>query len=560
MEQLESYGIVFEVDDQGERRPLSNHSVLNERFVAPPEMTLGIALSKLGTLNFEWLKFVDCRSVKSVSGRMTNLLLDELEAFTDLEYLNFYQTDVDPCILGKLKNLRALHSLGFENCNLDQIRHEGFELAPKITEMVIVSQALSVPAIAECEIQIKMSKVGEGPSFDLGILSPSISSLTVRLTTLKAPDTVYNAKNSVTRLELSLVQIDSQQLSAYLSPVLSKLELHNCVGMETFSASALNECINLEHLAIVRTKMFGQWPHVNLHNLRSLSLNGLNLVDDDVLWAVKCAQLQQIDLSGNKLSTATFNRLNEFKNLRELRLECLDLTEIPIINPESLTTLSLSGNLFEHTDVSNCSRYSQLQSLDLSHCKLEYLPPLDDCKNLSCLNLDGSPLEPSCFSKLRIFKSLRRLSLWNCEVDGEALESVLELAQLVDLNISNNNLETEALAGLHRFSELQALNLSENLDLAGDVITHLPHSLQSVNLSTTLLQDKDLSQLLAFDHLDFLDISDTAITDEGLAILAKHSSLRYLKIDGTKVSRNAITNLNKSKTLLTVSARRTNNG
>lgn len=227
------------------------------------------------------------------------------------------------------------------------------------------------------------------------------------------------------------------------------------------------------------------------------------------------------------------------------------------MNGTTLKHLSVSQNPLGDTDLAVLQKYCGLHSLDLSYCKLESLPPLQDLEELTELILDGSDFSSVDFRLLGTLSQLRQLSLGRCSVDGEALESLSRLANLYALSLDSNELDCDSMFHLANLEHLEELDLTANQALTGKALRFLPLSIRTLKLELTGLQDDDLIELFRFQGLDFLDLSDTAITDKGLEALSAHPTLRQLKIDGTKISNTARSILSKSRSLQSVSAHQT---
>lgn len=215
--------------------------------------------------------------------------------------------------------------------------------------------------------------------------------------------------------------------------------------------------------------------------------------------------LQELDLSGLRLSDADLNRIAAHPNLTHLSLAGCSLSTIQPLSPlTKLTYLDLSENTVRNIDV--LSAMGELQHLYLANNVVNTLTPLTGLTKLETLDISYNAV--ASLSPLSGLGSLKTLTAGHNQIDSASaltgltkLETldlshnnlanigpVSNLTALIELNCSNNALT--AMTGLEKLSHLRILNLSYNQ------ITELPAfqkkcEMVSIDMSHNLLLNVD---------------------------------------------------------------------
>ncbi len=143
-------------------------------------------------------------------------------------------------------------------------------------------------------------------------------------------------------------------------------------------------------------------------NLKVLDLSGTRfgdnyngtLEDDQEVLRLYCEAAPNLEKLGlNYYAVTDLSVLNGLKNLKELKLYCCDLTEIPestFEGCEALETLNLSMNQF--ADISFVKNLPNLKDLDIWEGYVTDLTPLLDCSKLRYVDARKNPIAENPFT------------------------------------------------------------------------------------------------------------------------------------------------------------------
>eukprot|EP00250_Pteridium_aquilinum_P013942 c21675_g1_i1 orf=375-3545(-) len=320
--------------------------------------------------NLQQLKIIRCR-VMRIAIRCPSL-----------DSLSLKQTSMALAVL----KCQKLRSLNLSSCH-------------KLSDAVVRAAAIACTALLELDIS-QCSYVSDETLRDISIACGNLSILDV---------------SHCPNISLEGVSL----------PMLKKLRLHNCEGINSTSMTALSQCFTLESvlldLCALLTSVF-----LDLERLDSISLDNCRKFVDLTLM---CPALMNISIAACPA-------------LKRINISSLALTKLVLQKQVSLTTIALQCPRLCTVDLSECD------SLSNSICKV--FSDGGGCPRLTSLNLDS------------------------CE-------------SLTAVNLSSTSLEFLSLAGCcHMYSlelacaKLQCLNLDgcDHLTLA----TFAPVGLQSLNL------------------------------------------------------------------------------
>lgn len=233
---------------------------------------------------------------------------------------------------------------------------------------------------------------------------------------------------------------------------------------------------NLKELALTsESKIYSFRPLNRLYNLRSLTLQGCGVEDEDLLYIAELRNLKALKLDNNTLTTlaplgvlngletlsASYNRLESVEplvtmaSLTELTLDRNRLTNIkPLGVLKALSTLRLAGNSID--SLQSLSQLSNLKSLRVSGNNLTDLRGIE---TLPLEELDVSMNRVSDFSGLRSIGTLIKLS-----ISANSLSTLppLNLPQLKMLDAGDN--------AITDFTAVASLTGLTNLSIRGNLV------------------------------------------------------------------------------------------
>lgn len=130
---------------------------------------------------------------------------------------------------------------------------------------------------------------------------------------------------------------------------------------------------------------------------------------------------------------------------------------------------------------------------------------------------------------------LRRLSVYNCELDEQVVPRLSQLSELVHLNLGRTkpigDAEVQQLAALKKL-RLLALEYTEVTDQGLASLKDMT-DLDWLSLYGTKVTDKGLAQLAPLKKLKRLTLHRSAVRGPGLVHLYGLTELRELTLDGT---------------------------
>jgi internalin A len=196
-------------------------------------------------------------------------------------------------------------------------------------------------------------------------------------------------------------------------------------------------------------------------------------------------------------------------------------------------------------------------------------------KNLEMLEINNSKISDEMVALLSEFKSLKTLSLANCDLIGE--KSLSELAQLERLDLSETTVKAKQLIGLRNvrgltkplIKEISKATSLEELSLCGvllsdDMAEKLGECmhLRRLNLYAALVTSEGLKSILKNKNLTYLNIGthsimNTSVSDTATVDIAALQGLSHLVLNGSSVSDQGIAEITKLKELRILGLRRT---
>ncbi|RWR91755.1 putative inactive leucine-rich repeat receptor-like protein kinase [Cinnamomum micranthum f. kanehirae] len=269
---------------------------------------------------------------------------------------------------------------------------------------------------------------------------------------------------------------------------LSHLDLSGFFFGDKLIPNFFGSFMKLRYLNLSYTYFAGTIPH-QLGNISSLHYLDFKqdrdslLKVDNLQWLSHLSSLEYLDMGSVNLSMVAdwLQPINMIPSLSVLRLSSCGLRNFPTLphlNFTSLTILDLSSNAITSKSLDWLSNLPNLESLDLSHNRLE-APFPSSLRGCNLLKLDFSwnnmtgevnrfleSLTRCSASNLKKHESsvfMRELDLSYNNFSGTIPESLGQLTELVHLRMSHNSLEgTISEAHFANLTRLETLYMSEN--------------------------------------------------------------------------------------------------
>lgn len=171
-----------------------------------------------------------------------------------------------------------------------------------------------------------------------------------------------------------------------------------------------------------------------LVNLRELNLTGTTVTDIGPLKGVP--HLESLDLQGTMMTSDGLAELDQFRELRILRLACIDVGELSL----------------EHVP-----RAAHLEKLVLYHSKITdtSLPYLSRLKRLKVLELWETPITDAGIISLKDVTSLEDLDLTGTGLGDAGMAALAQLPRLKVLNARRTLISEECVPSILKMPSLQ---------------------------------------------------------------------------------------------------------
>jgi serine/threonine protein kinase/Leucine-rich repeat (LRR) protein len=296
----------------------------------------------------------------------------------------------------------------------------------------------------------------------------------------------------------------------------------------------------------------------DVSGIESLFLSQANVTDAGLEHLAGCTSLRDLSLSRTKITSKGMERLGKLPSLRQLYLAD---TEIDgdglksLIALSNLTHLAIGNTGVGDGDLALLKNLPELSWLSLSGPNITdaALPQLAKLTDLKDLAIDGTAITDA--GVLELLEAMPNVAISHDPFDPQrqACRWFLMTGGVVELAEgeikSPKDLPRDAVRVL-------AVDLAEIEDVdhikLGRVLEVCP-DLESINLSDTNVNDDALVGLAKASKLKALYLTNTSVTDEGLARLAEATQLQLLDLRGTRITGSgfaALTNLKDLRQLL----------
>ena len=270
-----------------------------------------------------------------------------------------------------------------------------------------------------------------------------------------------------------------------------------------------------------------------LPNLEVLELlyNSNSVTDEALDHVAKLTKLRSLDLRGcSQVSDAGLLKLGTLKNLEDLKLRCVALTD------KGMTVLGEMPKL----------KYLEVQDSNAMKCEtFDVLADNDGFVALTFFNLDlddedlapfagSNRLKKANFRGTALFgdgldyfgestQTLRILNLSESIFGDDNVGNVAQFVNLEDLDLWQTDISDEGLKGLTVLENLKRLVLKQDRDVTNAGLETLAtmKSLETLDLEETSIDDDGIMVLKDLPNLKRLIVAQTSVTEEGAAALKK---------------------------------------
>ncbi|VVC33168.1 Hypothetical protein CINCED_3A007379 [Cinara cedri] len=305
---------------------------------------------------------------------------------------------------------------------------------------------------------------------------------------------------------------------------------------------------------------FGETLKIDIDDrlpLRTLLLNKNSLIS--LPFFTKKLNIISLNLAHNKIEKLDYIALQNLPNLETLDLKQNKLVFLKDNNfpqPSYIQTLNLNNNLISQLNVNCFVTLTNLIKLKLSHNKLNSLPIglFKKLRNLKYLDLSKNNITIIEGLLFKDLINLEKLILQNNNIKDLKDGSFYGLKNLKRLHLEDNNLSSIEKGWLYGLNSLTILNISHNrIDQIKSGWEYCAELLE-LDLSFNELQCIEKSSLENLNKLTSLNLNNNKLTfiEEGsfnntpsIAVLnMDHNILAWL-IEDAKGSFNGLTNLKK---------------
>eukprot|EP00804_Cyclotella_cryptica_P017478 CCRYP_017383-RA/>CCRYP_017383-RA protein AED:0.16 eAED:0.16 QI:467/1/1/1/1/1/7/462/973 len=286
------------------------------------------------------------------------------------------------------------------------------------------------------------------------------------------------------------------------------------------------------------------------HALRVLRLARCPITDNGLEHIGTLLSLEELDLNGciNINSSALGDTLAKL-----VHLTSLDVSYCPGILRSSwqgkinnLKSLELCYSSVRDTHLSRLSSLPMLEELNLDSCPIgdwtiAHLADNNVVPNIMSLDLADTDLSDIGMMKLAQFKSMKKLSLFYCNVSNAGLRHLASMTNLEVLNLDSREIDDNGLKYL-RGLPLKSLDIFSGrvTDLGCAYLSRIK-TLTSLELCGGGVGDLGCAHLATLSNLTSLNLSQNErITNRGAAALAALTNLKALNLSNTCVTPDAL--------------------
>jgi internalin A len=326
--------------------------------------------------------------------------------------------------------------------------------------------------------------------------------------------------------------------------------------------------VSMVSFSHTKTKDAGLKRLVPFGGLKMLDVSYTNVTDAGVKEiAARHRQLEEIDLTGSKITNVALKELRKVPHLRKLSLWTTDITDAGLSELRDLAnleSLALGQSPLTDAGISEIAGLKKLRVLTVFNMERitdAALPHVKELTQLEDLNLARTTITDAGLKDLQGLQQLRSLDLSLTNVTDSGMDYIKGLKQLQTLRLNGIKRVGPGLRHLGCLTHLRTLELRvndvtdatlqclgelkqlETLDLGNSQLTDVGlatlrefRQLQSLNLWYASVTDSGLQELSGLHELRVLELGHTQITDAGLQWLGELRDLQKLSLVDTKVT------------------------
>ena len=274
----------------------------------------------------------------------------------------------------------------------------------------------------------------------------------------------------------------------------------------------------------------------SLNNLETLELYDCKITDVGISRLTALKNLKELVISPSSyspnLDNLTLKYIASLTWLKKLRLEkCDGITEEGLEYLSGLIHLEELQLGWFYADLKSLENLINLQNLSLICAPPQSTQYLSKLLKLKTLRFGSSIVEEDIQNLLSL-KQLESLDLSHCKISDQSLQYLSSLEQLQYLDLSFTDITDVGCSHLMKLKKLQFLNLegcSQITSLGVGYLSELPE-LRSLNLSECInICDRGLLSLANCKHLEELKVYKCdSITDRGIASFSGLKHLRHI--------------------------------
>jgi len=284
-----------------------------------------------------------------------------------------------------------------------------------------------------------------------------------------------------------------------------------------------------------------------LPNLKSLNLSNCGITTIKWFDSSKC-QLIVLSIAQNNLEPLTMELVTGMPELEAVELGSCSLKRMPKFISQKLAMLDLSKNDFSKSggDLKQLFEHTTLNTLLLDDCKVvcvNFNP--EQCK-LKMLSLRGNKPNEELMSKLGSVTTIKELLLQDCDLkykEVQALVLALYMQQLQQpielwkLNLSLNNLEGANLQQLFQIKSLRILSVG-NCNIKSLLKLDLKSSkLENLGMGKNPdLDNQSIMEIIKIPSLKQLEIHGCKPDQETVKAIMKMPEVEIVNMNGCNIT------------------------
>ncbi|EZA54839.1 Insulin-like growth factor-binding protein complex acid labile subunit [Ooceraea biroi] len=358
---------------------------------------------------------------------------------------------------------------------------------------------------------------------------------------------------------LYLTNINAERVEPHffkkIPPSLQVLHLEN----NRFRNLSLNNLMDITAIYLDGNKHLKN-IEISSSKLRTLSFSNCSFTELGYI-DLKTPYLEKLDMSNNSLESTSYFRFQNYQTLQILLLNNNKFSEIPLLNLQRLTELSLSynmikyilperflylislqklslkGNIIENIESNAFSGLTKLKYLDLSANQLRTLSSdfLLPVISLQFSNVGLRKIGQNFISS----DSIITLSLDKNEINDISPGAFRKMKNLRHLNLSENRIPTEKFLMLYGNIKLQTLIINNNNDTSTKTLKEYEtlQSLEHLHLCSNQMSDIQVPFHVATPNLISLYLSNNSIDSSNVIFDNLPATLNTLHLDRNLIDR-----------------------